>query len=245
VQVEHAGGQPVNLQSIRMLDTIGDVRVNLGGPENADRVLSDSYSEDRPPLHIFDLGKASVYLGEDEYGNDPSSLHLAVGSQLIYNRQSKYSLLLAALTSDRWLTIMHLETASPGTARISSYTADSTGTTEIMKKESICEDATSDQIELSTLLGPGKAIASERLAFSVSNQYHAQLETYGEAIRVLHQARIPGLLPGDGGAGQPTISGFRRELPLRMRSGWRNTCAIWDSIIFTSTKAGLMTTASS
>ena len=195
VQVEHAGGEPVNLQSIRMVDTIGDPAVNLGGPESADRVLSDSYSEDRPPLHIFDLGKAPVYLGEDEYGKDPSNLHLAVGSQLIYNRQSKFSLLLAALTSDRWLTIMHLRTASPGTARISSYTVDSAGTTEIMKKESIREDAASDQIELSVPLAPGTTVASEKLAFSVSNQYHAQLETYGEAIRVLHKARIPAAAP--------------------------------------------------
>ena len=195
VQVEHAGGQPVNLESIRVLDAIGDPRINLGGPESMDRVLSDSYSEDRPPLHIFDLGKAPVYLGEDEYGKDPGNLHFAVGSQLIYNRQSKFSLLLAALTSDRWLTVMHLETASPGTARISSYAVDSTGTTEIMKKESIREDPVSDQVELSVPLAPGKTIASEKLAFSVGNQYHAQLEAYGEAVRVLHNARIPRAAP--------------------------------------------------
>jgi hypothetical protein len=195
VQIENTGREPVSIQSVRMMDVVSNPRVNLGGPEDADRVLSDSYSEDRPPLHIFDLGKAPLYLGEDEFGKEASDLHLAVGSQLIYNRQSKFSLLLAALTSDRWLTIMHLRTTAPGTARISSYTVDSTGTTEIMKKESIRDDPDSDKIELSLPLPPGQTMSSERLAFSVSNDYHAQLENYGEAIRLLHKARIPEVAP--------------------------------------------------
>lgn len=195
VQIENTGREPVSIQSVRMMDVVSEPRVNLGGPEDADRVLSDSYSEDRPPLHIFDLGKAPAYLGEDDFGKEASDLHLAVGSQLIYNRQSRFSLLLAALTSDRWLTIMHLRTAAPGSPRISSYTVDSTGTTEIMKKESIRDDPDSDKIELSVALPPGKTMSSERLAFSASNDYHAQLENYGEAIRVLHKARIPDAAP--------------------------------------------------
>jgi alpha-galactosidase len=197
VKVENAGQESLTVQSIRMLDVTGEPRVNLGGPENTDRVLSDSYSEDRPPLRIVDLGKAHPYMGEDEYGKDFSSEHLAVGSQLIYNRQSGVSLLLAAFTSERWLTILHLNTATPsaGNVRISSYTVDSTGTTEIVKKESIREDPPSDQIELSLPLAPGGQISSEQLAFSVSKDYHAQLESYGEAIRILHNARIPAAAP--------------------------------------------------
>jgi hypothetical protein len=197
VEVENAGRQLVSIQSIRMMDVVGDPQVNLAGPEDADRVLSDSYSEDRPPLHIFDLGKAPVYLGEDGYGKDVSNLHLAVGSQLIYNQKSNFSLLLAALTSDRWLTILHLYTTAgaAGAARIASYTVDSTGTTEIMKKESIRDDPASDQIELSLPLAPGNNVSSEKLAFSVSQDYHAQLENYGEAIRLLHNARIPSAAP--------------------------------------------------
>ena len=195
VQVENTGHEPMSVENIRTIDIIGPI--NLGGAETTDRVLSDSYSEDRPPLHVFDLGRTPVYLGEDEYGKDLSNLHLAVGSQLIYNRESKLSLLLAALTSDRWLTILHLHTAplASGGARISSYTVDSTGTTEIMKKESIREDPASDQIELSLPLLPGEQISSEKLAFSVSGDYHAQLENYGEAIRLLHKARIPSSAP--------------------------------------------------
>jgi len=197
VKVENIGQDSLTVQSIRMLDVTGEPRVNLGGSENSDRVLSDSYSEDRPPLHIVDLGKAHVYNGEDDLGEDFSNVHLGVGSQLIYNRQSGVSLLLAALTSDRWLTILHLNTTHPSSDKvaISSYTADSTGTTEIMKKESIRENPPSDQIELSLPLAPGAEISSEQLAFSVSKDYHAQLESYGEAIRLLHNARIPSAAP--------------------------------------------------
>lgn len=197
VQVQNAGHAPVSVQNIRVMDVVGEPRVNLGAPENAERVLSDSYSEDRPTLRIFDLGKAPTYSGEDDLGKDLSNLHLAVGSQLIYNRQSKFSLLLAALTSDRWLTVMHLRTAKPATGgvQVSSYTVDSTGTTEVMKKESLRDDPASDQIELSLPVAPGSQIVSERLAFSVSHDYHAQLENYGEAIHLLYKPRIPSAAP--------------------------------------------------
>ena len=196
VQVDNTGQSPITIQSIRTLDVTGEPRVNLGGPENTDRVLSDSYSEDRPPMHIYDLGKAPTYIGEDDVGKELSNLHLAVGSQLIYNQQSKFSLLLATFTSDRWLTILRLHTApAAGGARISSYTVDSTGTTEIVKKESLRHAPASDQIELSLPLPPGKQMSSEKLAFSVSQDYHSQLENYGEAIRLLHNARIPSAAP--------------------------------------------------
>ncbi len=196
VEVINTGREPITVQDIRMMDVIGEPRVNLGAPENTERVLSDSYSEDRPPLHIYDLGKAPAYSGEDDLGKTPSNLHLAVGSQLIYNRQSKFSLLLATFTSDRWLTIMHLHTAQPASGvRVASYTVDSTGTTEIMKGESLRDDPVSDQIELSLPVPAGAQISSERLAFSVSQDYHAQLENYGEAIRLLYKPRIPAAAP--------------------------------------------------
>ena len=197
VQVDNTTRRPITIQSIRTLDVLGEGRVNLGGPESADRVLSDSYSEDRPTMHIFDLGKVPTYKGQDDLGETRANEHLAVGSQLIYNQQSKFSLLLATLTSDRWLTIMHLHTAegSSGDPRITAYTVDSTGTTEIVKKESLRGDPPSDQIPLSLPIAPGKEMSSETLAFSVSQNYHAQLENYGEAIRVLHHPRIPSAAP--------------------------------------------------
>ena len=196
VRVVNTGSEAITIQNIRMMDVISEPRLNLGAPENAERVLSDSYSEDRPPVHIYDLGKSPTYLGGDDVRKDFSDLHLAVGSQLIYNRQSKFSLLLAALTSDRWLTTMHLHTAQSGSGlRVASYTVDSTGTTEIMKKESLRDDPASDQIDLSLPLPAGSQMSSERLAFSVSQDYHAQLEKYGEAIRLLYNPRIPDEAP--------------------------------------------------
>jgi len=63
-----------------------------------------------------------------------------VGSQLIYNSQSGESLFLGALMSDRLLTIFHLkEQLSGSDAQILSYEAVATGTTEIMKGESLKE----------------------------------------------------------------------------------------------------------
>ncbi len=111
----------MTIQSIRSVEAVGNKIIDLGGPQSADRILSDSFSEDWPPLQIYDLGKA------------PQGMHRAVGSQLIYNRESKQSLFLGALTSNRFLTIIHLQTqsSSSGAPAIASYTVDSTGTTEI------------------------------------------------------------------------------------------------------------------
>ncbi|MFZ0227666.1 MAG: hypothetical protein WAL41_12120, partial [Mycobacterium sp.] len=51
--------EEIRVQDIRVLDAFGaEHLVDLGGPQASDRILSDSYSEDRPPVHIFDLGKA-------------------------------------------------------------------------------------------------------------------------------------------------------------------------------------------
>ena len=99
-EVQNHTGNPVTIQSIRSVEAVGSNIIDLGGSQSADRVLSDSFSEDWPPLQIYDLGKA------------PQGMHRAVGSQLIYNRESKESLFLGALTSNRFLTIIHLQTQS-------------------------------------------------------------------------------------------------------------------------------------
>ena len=192
VQLQNTTPQTISVKDVRVLDVISRPRVNLGASDSADRVLSDSYSEDRPPLEIMDLGKAHVYLGGDQFGDAYSDVHLGVGSQLIYNQKSRYSLLLAALTSDRWLTLLHLKTErdSAGKPGIAAYTVDSMGTTEVMKKETLRDDPPSDQIELSLSVPPGQQMPSERLMFSAGQDYHAQLESYGEAVRLLHHARV-------------------------------------------------------
>ncbi|MGA8503514.1 MAG: melibiase, partial [Candidatus Sulfotelmatobacter sp.] len=113
-EVRNHTGKPSTIQSIRSVDAVGNEIIDLSGPESADRILSDSFSEDWPPLQIYDLGKA------------PQGMHRAVGSQLIYNRESKQSLFLGALTSNRFLTLIHLQmqSSSLGAPAIASYTVD-------------------------------------------------------------------------------------------------------------------------
>ncbi len=185
LEVRNDTAKTFEVQSLRSAQAIGDRPVYLGEKDTSDRVLSDSFSEDWPPLQIYDLGKA------------PQGLHLGVGSQLIYNRDSGQSLFFGALTSDRFLTILHLKSAGESTneARIDSYTVESTGTTEIQstdEESGLLKEPAENRIELSLPLAPGATMNSERLMFAAGNDYHAELEAYGEVIRKLHHARAGG-----------------------------------------------------
>ena len=181
-EVHNHTGNPATIQSIRSVEAAGKSMIDLAGPQNADRVLSDSFSEDWPPLQIYNLGKA------------PRGMHRAVGSQLIYNRESKESMFLGALTSNRFLTIIHLQTQSASDSpSIAAFTVDSTGTTEIQATDSesdLREGPAENLIELSVPLAAGESITSERLMFAVGTDYHAQLENYGAVIRDLHHSRV-------------------------------------------------------
>jgi len=111
VKVKNTTAKEITAQAIRSVDASRDPIVDLGGHPSADRVLSDSFSEDWPDLKIYDLGSA------------PNGMHRAVGSQLIYNRESRQALFFGVLTSDRFLTIFHLKTRGSGAdANIASYT---------------------------------------------------------------------------------------------------------------------------
>jgi alpha-galactosidase len=179
VEVVNTTGKVVSVQAIRSVQTTDSPVINLNGPASADRVLSDSYSEDRPQLAIRDLGDA------------PKGVLRAVGSQLIYNRQSGESLFLGALTTNRLLTVFHLREQGAGAdAKIVSYEAASTGTTEIMKEESLRDSPPGEQVSLSLPVEAGTSLSSERLMFAVGTDYHAQLEQYGHAIKLLHKARV-------------------------------------------------------
>jgi alpha-galactosidase len=192
VIIANTGSGSVTVQDIRVLDMMGSPLVDLRGPDSADRVLSDSFSEDRPPLHIFDLGKARLYEGEDSYADTLTNTHFAVGSQLVFNRTSGESLFLAALTADKWITLYHLNSQSDAgkEAHIASYSVDCTGTTEVMKKESIHDSPAEQQVELSLEVGPGAQLASEKVMFTAGPDYHAQVESYGSVIRRLHHALV-------------------------------------------------------
>ncbi|MGC1388077.1 MAG: PKD domain-containing protein [Steroidobacteraceae bacterium] len=184
VRVLNTAHWAISVQSIRSLHATDAPVISLNGPASADRILSDSYSEDRPQLAIRELGRA------------PNGMHRAVGSQLIYNRRSGQSLFLGALTSDRLLTIFHLQERTAGAdPAILSYEAVATGTTEIMKGESLRDSPPSQQVNLSLRLNPGESLSSERLMFAVGTDYHAQLEQYGRAVGLLHNARVNASTP--------------------------------------------------
>lgn len=184
VEVHNTTEKTVSIQAIRSIQAAGSSAINLNGPVSADRVLSDSYSEDRPQLAIRDLGEA------------PNGMLRAVGSQLIFNRQSGESLFLGVLTTYRLLTIFHLKEQGAGAeAKILSYEAAATGTTEIMKEESLRNSPPAEQVSLSLPVNPGASLSSERLMFAVGSDYHAQLEQYGHVIKLLHNARVTAPTP--------------------------------------------------
>jgi alpha-galactosidase len=184
VKVVNTTDQAISVRAIRAVHATDAPFISLNGPVSADRILSDSYSEDRPQLAIRELGDA------------PKGMHRAVGSQLIYNRQSGESLFLGALTSDRLLTIFHLkERAAGARTSILSYEAVATGTTEIMKGESLKDSPPSEQVDLSLRVNSGESLSSERLMVAVGSDYHAQLERYGRVVGQLHKARVSAATP--------------------------------------------------
>jgi alpha-galactosidase len=184
VKVQNGTDRAMSVASIHAVHATQAPVINLNGPDSADRILSDSYSEDRPQLAIRDLGDA------------PSATHRAVGSQLIYSRRSGASLFFGALTSDRLLTIFHLtQKTAGGNTSILAYEAVATGTTEILKGESLKDSPAAEQVDLNLRVNPGESLSSERLMFSVGTDYHAQLEQYGRAVALLHKARVSAATP--------------------------------------------------
>jgi alpha-galactosidase len=175
VAVRNNGANPTTVQAIRSVEAIGPRIVDLGAPDASDRVLSDSFSEDRPGIKIHDLPDAA------------NGMHRAVGSQLIYNRDTKRNLFLGALTSEKFLTVLRLHVDKD---RVASYEVDSTGTTELELENSLETSSAEDQMELSLPVAPGADLASEKLLISTGTDYHQQLETYGSLIRELHHARV-------------------------------------------------------
>ncbi len=179
VIVRNSTEKEVTVQAIRGVESLGEPLLNLGGPAFADRILSDSFSEDWPQLRLYDLGKA------------PGGVHRGVGSQLVYNQQSQQSLFIGALTADRLLTVLHLQTGGDGSGtKIASYSVDFTGTTEIQKEFDLKDAQAEDLVELSLPLASGSEMVSERLMLQAGPGYHHQLLAYGDAIRRLHHARL-------------------------------------------------------
>jgi alpha-galactosidase len=178
VHVQNSSTQTIHIEVIRPVEATQGKILDLGGPVASDRVLSDSFSEDRPAIKIHDLG-------------DAAEMHLAVGSQLLYNRQSHVSFFVGALTSNRFLTVSRLHVGrSLSAPQVQAFEVDSTGTTELTKENSLKQSPPEDQVELSLPVAPGAGLDSEKLFVGLSADYHRQLETYASLIRTIHRARI-------------------------------------------------------
>jgi len=168
--VQNRTSRTVNVEAIRLLDAIGARPIKLGGPDSANRVYSDSYSENRPVVRIYEFGKA------------PGGMHRGCWSQLVYNRESKQSLFIGALTAGRMVTMFHLSAKS--------FTVDSTGTTEVQKFSTLQASPPEDQLELNLPIPPGQGMDAEPIMIMAGPDYHAQLETYGRVIRDNLRARV-------------------------------------------------------
>ncbi len=177
VEIRNTTPKQVEVQALRLVELSSPPMLDLGGPESADRILSDSFSEDRPAMAIHDLTDA------------PTGQHKGVGSQLIYNRQSGQSLFLGALTSDRWLTVLRLR-VQPQAGKITGYDVESVGTTELAIENSLQASPPEDRMEVSLPLRSGNSMQSEKIMAELGSDYHAQLEAYGNLIRNLHHARV-------------------------------------------------------
>lgn len=184
VTIQNTTRRAVTVQAIRVVDAQGEPLINLGAPEEADRIMAESYSED-PSIHIGNLSQA------------PHGVYFGVRDDLIYNLQSKQALLLAALTSDRFLTISHLRVTQPASssaARIDSFTMDSTGTTEaVLMRDPIAPE---QRVMLSLPVAPRSGVlSSELVLFDAGSRYFSMLERYGAAVRRLHHARVSSKAP--------------------------------------------------
>lgn len=183
LKVMNSTRSPVTVQEIRLLDAIGEPRIAFGADESTTRVLADSYSED-PTIHLGNLAQA------------PDGDYTGIGNMLIYNLVARQSLLVAALTSDRFLTVSHLRVtdAASSTPRVGSFTVDSMGTTTkvVLERSQISPN---QQVQLSLPLAPGQSLDSESVMIAGGPDYLAELEAYGEAIHVLHHARISEVAP--------------------------------------------------
>ena len=174
VKVMNSAAQSMVIHSIRVIKSSGGTVLQLNGPDKEDRVLSDGLSED--PSQIADLGEAS------------GGIHRSFSSQLIYNRKSGQSLFLGALSADALVTVFHLRSTTRPDAHVLSYDVEDTGTTEALHDQSR-PYGEENEVPLRLEVAPGESASSERLMFAIGPDYHAQLENYGNAIRILDHAR--------------------------------------------------------
>ncbi len=177
VSVRNTTSTRLQVEEIRAVDGDAD-SLNLGGSHAEERVLSDSFSEDRPAMKIHDF-------------TDPvHGMHRAVGSQIVYNLTNHRSWFVGTLTSDRFLTVLRLHVSPDAPQKLVYYEIDATGTTELLEENSLKNSQPQDHVMLSLPVEPGATLSSERLLFGVGDDPINQLQTYGRLIRDLHHARV-------------------------------------------------------
>ncbi|MGA7339456.1 MAG: PKD domain-containing protein [Terracidiphilus sp.] len=175
VSVINSTAATIAVRSIHIVKSSAGNLLELNGPASADRVLSDNFTES--PVQLMDLGQPA------------DGLHLAFGSQLIYNRKSGQSVFLGALSADRFLTGFHLLSTVGPDANVLSYDVTDEGTNEALQDQ-FKDYPPANQVPLRLQVPAGKSIDSECLMFAVGSDYHAQLENYGRAIRILHKPPV-------------------------------------------------------
>jgi alpha-galactosidase len=175
VTVSNTTGASIVIHAIHVVKSRGGAILQLNGPASEDRVLSDDFSEN--PVQLMDLGEPK------------NGLHLGFGSQLTYNKKSGQSIFLGALSADRFLTGFHLLSTTGPDAHLLSYDVSDTGTDAAIGDQS--KEFPSGHPDPFSIQAPaGSRIGSERLMFAIGSDYHAQLENYGRAIRILHKALV-------------------------------------------------------
>lgn len=178
ISLENTTAAPVHVHALRLLQTVDGHPVQLDGPDSADRILSDSFSEDSPALRIADLEQSET------------GLHRGFGSQLIYNRKSGKSLFLGALTAGRFLTVLNMATSGKGQdAQVTSLHVESTGTQNGQPDQAAAYPA-SNNVPLNVEAKPGEILRSEAVMFAIGSDYHRQLEMYGNTVRIQNKARV-------------------------------------------------------
>lgn len=182
VIVKNTTAKALQVDAIRTIDA-GPESLNLGGSHADERVLSDSFSEDRPAMKIH------------EFGDLVHGMHRGVGSQIVYNLQNHRSWFVGTLTSDKFLTVLRLHVSPNSPQKLDSYEVEATGTTELLSENSLRQSKPEDHVMLSLPVEPGASLSSERLLFSLNDDPVSQLETYGRIIRDLHHARVTASVP--------------------------------------------------
>jgi alpha-galactosidase len=182
VTARNTTAKPVKVEEIRSVDGGADA-LNLGGSHGDERVLSDSFSEDRPAMKVHDFA-------------DPvHGIHRAVGSQIVYNLTNQRSWFVGTLTSDTFLTVFRLHVSPDAPQKLASYEADATGTTELLEENSLKNAQPQDHVALNLQLDAAASLSSERLLFGLDEDPVSQLETYGRLIHDLHHPRVTAPVP--------------------------------------------------